>query len=262
MSPADLTTVTILAAVTFLLGMVIGFIGAGGAGLLVALLTSAFALPVHTAIGTALATMCLVTISGGASHLREGNVAPKVGLVVGLAGAIGAIVGAQYSQLVPEAQLQIMAGLGLWVLAALMWIRTRFRVGAANSWDDWVGETPRPARDWAASVGLGVSGGAAAAFLGVGMAPYLQLGYLAVLKLPLRQAVGTTMMTLIFISATGSLALWQAGDVSVPHFVGATIGLASGAYLGARFTRRAPKQVLRFAVVLVPFIAGTILLIG
>lgn len=260
MNPDDLTIVALLATVTFLLGLVIGFIGAGGAGLLVALLTSAFGLPVHTAIGTALATMCLVTISGGASHLREGNVAPRVGLVVGLAGAAGAVVGAHYSQLVPEAQLQVMAGLGLWVLATLMWIRTQFRVGSANAWDNWAGEVPRPARDWAASVGLGVSGGAAAAFLGVGMAPYLQLGYLAMLKLPLRQAVGTTMMTLIFISATGSLALWRAGDVSAPHFVGATIGLASGAYFGARYTRRAPKQVLRFAVVLVPFIAGTILL--
>jgi uncharacterized membrane protein YfcA len=261
-NPADLTTVALLAAVTFLLGLVIGFIGAGGAGLLVALLTSAFGLPVHTAIGTALATMCLVTLSGGASHLREGNVAPRVGLVVGLAGAAGAVFGAHYSQLVPEARLQVMAGLGLWALAGLMWVRTRVNVGAADSWDDWAGEAPRPAKDWAASVGLGVSGGAAAAFLGVGMAPFLQLGYLAVLRLPLRQAVGTTMMTLIFISATGSLALWRAGDVSVPHFVGATIGLASGAYLGARFTRRAPKQVLRFAVVLVPFVAGAILLLG
>lgn len=262
MSSADLTTVVLLATVTFLLGLVIGFIGAGGAGLLVALLTSAFGLPVHTAIGTALATMCLVTISGGASHLREGNVAPRVGLVVGLAGAAGAVVGAHYSQLVPEAQLQVLAGLGLWGLTALMWVRTRFHAGVASSWDDWAGETSRPARDWAASVGLGVSGGAAAAFLGVGMAPFLQLGYLAVLKLPLRQAVGTTMMTLIFISASGSLALWQAGDVSVPHFAGATIGLAGGAYLGARFTRRAPKEVLRFAVLAVPFIAGAILLFG
>lgn len=262
MTAADLPLVAALATVTFLLGIVIGFIGAGGAGLVVALLTSAFGLPVHTAIGTALATMCLVTIAGGVSHLREGNVAPRVGLVVGLSGAAGAVAGAHYSQLVPEQPLQIMAGLGLWGLASLMWLRTRLPTGLPGAPDIWDGETPRPGRDWAVSIGLGVSGGAAAAFLGVGMAPFLQLGFLAALKLPLRQAVGTTMVTLVFISAAGSIALARAGDVSSPHFVGATIGLAAGAYIGARFTRRAPRTVLRYAVILVPFVAGAILLAG
>jgi uncharacterized protein len=259
---ADLPLVATLGAVTFLLGLTIGFIGAGGAGLVVALLTTAFGLPVHTSIGTALATMCLVTVAGGASHVREGNVAPRLGLVVGLAGAAGAVAGAHYSQLVPEDRLQVLAGLGLWGLAALVWVRSRLPAGRHGARDEWAGETPRPGRDWAAAVGLGVSGGAAAAFLGVGMAPFLQLGYLAVLNLPLRLAVGTTMVTLVFISATGSAALARAGDVSLPHFVGATIGLASGAFLGARFTRRAPVAVLRAAVVLVPFLAGAMLLFG
>lgn len=262
MSEADLATVAALATITFALGVVLGFIGAGGAGLVVALLTGGFALPIHSAIGTALATMCVVTLVGGLSHLREGNVAPRVGLVVGLAGAVGAVVGAHYSQLVPDAALKAMAGLGLWLLAFLVWLRSRLAPGLAAVADEWAGEAPRPGRDWAASVGLGVSGGAAAAFLGVGMAPFLQLGYLTVLRLPLRLAVGTTMVTLIFISLTGSLALARSGDISVPHFVGATLGLASGAFLGARFTRRAPRVVLRASVVLVPVLAGAVLLFG
>ena len=94
------------------------------------------------------------------------------------------------------------------------------------------------------------------------MAPFLQLGYLAVLRLPLRQAVGTTMLTLVFISAAGSVALARAGDVSPAHFVGATIGLATGAWISARFTRRAQRSVLRGAVVLVPFLAGALLMFG
>jgi len=257
----ELGLVASLAAVTFAVGVLLGFIGAGGAGVVVALLTGVYGLPVHDAIGTALATMCLVTVSGSVSHFREGNVAPRVGLAVGLAGALGAIAGAHFSQDVPEAQLQTLAGLGLWVLALLVWLRTRWVVVLPGARElEWAGEAPRPVREWAASLGLGVSGGAAAAFLGVGMAPFLQLGYLAVLRLPLRQAVGTTMMTLVFISATGSVALARAGDVSPVHFVGATIGLATGAWIGARFTRRAPRAVLRSAVVVVPFLAGATLL--
>lgn len=259
MSGDDLGLIATLAAITFLLGLLLGFIGAGGAGLALALLTSVFRLPVHQAIGTALAAMCFVTVAGAFSHYREGNVAPRLGLVVGAAGAVGAVVGADTSQLVPEARLQLLAGLALWGLAGLVWLRTRLSAIALTE-PDWLGEAPRPVRDWAASVGLGVSGGAAAAFFGVGMAPFLQLGFLAVLRLPLRQTVGTTMLTLTLISGSGALALARYGDVSVPHLIGTTLGLASGAFLGARFTRRAPRPLLRFSIVAVPFLAGTVLI--
>ena len=38
--------------------------------------------------------------------------------------------------------------------------------------------------------------------------------------LPLRQTVGTTMLVLVFISASGGAALARHGDVSVPHLSG------------------------------------------
>lgn len=259
MIPPEFGLIAILAVVTFLIGLIIGFVGAGGAGIVMALLTSAFGLPIHAAIGTALGIMCLTTISGAISHYREGNVAPRIGIVTGIAGAAGAVLGALLSQGMPERPLQVASGLGLWGLAVLLYLRTRIAARSPQR-DVWAGETARPGRDWASAVGLGVSGGTAAAFLGVGMAPFLQLGYLSWLKLPLRQTVGTTMFTLVFISATGSLALWKAGDVSAPHLVGGTIGLATGAFLGARFTRRAPASVLRWAVLFVPVLAGALLL--
>lgn len=263
MSGDDLEIVVTLAAVTFALGMLLGFIGAGGAGLAVALLTSVFHLPAHQAIGTALASMCFVTISGAISHFRQGNVAVRAGLVVGLTGAIGAVIGAESSQVVPAATLQRLAGLALLLLAAVVWARLQLGIGtrAAHLEPPWVGEPMRSHREWVAAAGLGLSGGASAAFLGVGMAPFLQLGFLTLLRLPLRQTIGTTMLTLVFISATGSLALARHGDVSPPHLLGATLGLASGAYLGARFTRRARQSVLRVAVVAIPVIAGLALLL-
>ncbi|MGH2615494.1 MAG: sulfite exporter TauE/SafE family protein [Thermomicrobiales bacterium] len=259
--PQDLLIVGELAVVTFFIGLLVGFVGAGGAGVAVAILTTVFDLPVHTAIGTAIAAMLFVTVSGAISHYREGNVARRLGLVVGLAGAAGAVVGAGTSQAVSEQTLGIAAGLALWCLAFLVWVRTRLsgaRVGRGDV--AWHGELARSPREWLAGIGLGATGGAAAAFLGVGMAPFLQLGLLTKYQLPLPQAVGTTMMTLVFISAAGSLAMARYGDVSVPHLIGLTIGLASGAYFGARFTRRAPRRLLRGAVVTIPFVAGAMLL--
>lgn len=250
-----------LAMVTFLIGMLIGFVGAGGAGVAVAILTSMFGLPVHTAIGTALAAMLFVTVSGAISHYREGNVDRRLGFVVGLSGAAGAIVGAGSSQAVSDRTLGIAAGLALWFLAALVWIRLQLtdRGGFVRE-SAWDAHLQRPPREWAKGIGIGATGGIAAAFLGVGMAPFLQLGFLTVHGLPLRQTVGTTMLTLVFISAAGGIAMARYGDVSPSHLIGLTLGLASGAYIGARFTRRAPRNVLRGAVVIIPFVAGSLLL--
>ncbi len=261
LEPQDFRIIGELAAMTFAIGLIVGFIGAGGAGIAVALLTSAFGLPVHTAIGTAIAAMFFVTASGAISHVRQGNVDLHLGLVIGLAGAAGAVVGADSSQAVSDQTLGIAAGLALWGLAGLVWIRTRFAVGVLGSHGllhrDALSRSPR---EWASGVGLGAAGGAAAAFLGVGMAPFLQLGLLMVHHLPLRQTIGTTMMALVFISAAGGLAMARHGDVAGPHLIGLTIGLGTGAYIGARYTRRAPRRLLRVMVVLVPVTAGAMLL--
>jgi uncharacterized membrane protein YfcA len=87
----DLVIVYELAAVTFFIGLLIGFVGAVGAEVAVAILTTGLDLLAHTAIGTAITAMFFVTISGAMSHLCEGNVVLCLGLVVGLSGAAGAI---------------------------------------------------------------------------------------------------------------------------------------------------------------------------
>ena len=132
------------------------------------------------------------------------------------------------------------AGLALWGLVVLMWLRTRLAGSIAIIPEAvWHGESARSPREWLAGIGLGATAGAVAAFFGVGMAPLLQLGLLTVHHLPLRQTVGTTMLVLVLISASGGVAMARRGDVSIPHLLGLTIGLTPGAYIGARFTRRA-----------------------
>ena len=119
-----ITPSTLLAIVlcTFLIGVILGFIGAGGAGVLLGLLSGVFDLPIGQAIGTALAAMCVVTVSGAVSHFREGNVVWRIGLIVGASGVAGAAAGATLSQDVSDTILRLGAGLALWALALLVWI--------------------------------------------------------------------------------------------------------------------------------------------
>ncbi len=235
-----------------------GFIGAGGAGVLLAILSGPFNLEIDTAIGTALAAMCVVTVFGAFSHYRERNVDVRSGLIVGLTGVGGAAIGATLSQGVPDSVLKIGAGLALWMLAALVWLRTRFVSQNAAAILNEPG--PPSLRTAVGLVGLGATGGISAGFFGVGMAPYLQLGFLTIPRLNLRMTIGTTMWALVFIAASGATVLASHGDISLPHLVGALLGLSTGSFTGAKLTGRAPIGVLRRAVILVPVLAGAMVL--
>lgn len=225
--------------------------------MLTGILSGVFGLEIGKAIGTALAAMCVVTIFGAISHYREHHVAPRVGTIVGVTGVAGAMAGAELAQFVPDKTLELGAGLTLWFLAVLVWLRTGILARSSNS-EIQVPLTRQ--QEIGRGMALGGTGGIAAGFFGVGMAPYLQLGFLTTLRLTLVQTIGTTMLTLVFISGSAAAVLARHGDVSVRYLITAVLGLSIGTYLGAKFTARAPYLVLRAAVVLVPIVAGAMVL--
>jgi len=236
----------------------LGFIGAGGGGVLIGLLSGVFGLEIDKAIGTALAAMCVVTVFGAASHYREGHVATRIGLIVGLTGIAGAAAGAELGQHVPNRVLELGAGLTLWFLALLVWLRTR--MVSRSSHPEINFEPLSRSDEFVRGIALGCTGGVAAGFFGVGMAPYLQLGFLTSLRLTLVQTIGTTMLTLVFISGSAATVLARHGDVSGQHLLAAIVGLSTGSYVGAKFTARAPYRLLRGTVVVVPLVAGAMVL--
>lgn len=226
---------------------------------MVSILTLGFDLPIHTAVGTALGAMVFTTVSGAISHYREGNVVAKPGVILGIGGVLGAILGADWSQDVPEDVLEYAAGGALLFLAFLVWLRMQFghRLTSIDDGEAFTIDT----RQTLIGAVVGSFGGMASAFFGVGMAPFVQLALMTVMRLPLIQAVGTTMLALCFISASGSLALASHGDLSLVHMIGVTIGMTAGSYVGAKFTRRAPRALLKFAIVAVPFLGGLSLIV-
>ena len=90
---------------TLLMGTILGLVGAGGAGVVIALLTFGFGVPIHLALGVSLAAMAFTTLSGAISHYREGNVVAKTGIVFGLVGAVGAFIGTHLATIIPGQDL-------------------------------------------------------------------------------------------------------------------------------------------------------------
>lgn len=244
-------------AAMLILGLTIGFVGAGGAGVAITLLTVGFNIPIHSALGVALSTMMFTTLSGAISHLREGNINLKTGYAVGIGGALGAFLGANISNYIPSAHLQIYTALMMLISALLLYIKLfhpdsihKFNVPTHFSQHYF----------WPLAFIIGIINGTLSGAFGIGAAAFIQLSLLLIFGLPLYKAVGTTMLVIIPISAFGGLGYLMAGHIDLYLFVKTLFGLMLGSFIGAKFTRLVPAPILKCFMVFMPVLGGLILM--
>ncbi len=248
-------------AAMFTLGLLLGFIGVGGAGIVIAILTVGFNVPIHTALGTSLGAMGFTTVAGVYSHFRENNVAVKCGLAVGLFGAAGAYLGVKIATLLPEHALTKLTAGMLLICAALLCFRMSFYPnGVFKRMDDKIASSG--ARFWVAAAGVGFVAGVLSGAFGIGAAPIIQLGLLVFFSLSLPEVAGTTMLVTLPIALLGGLGYLTAGYLDMHLFFTVIAGLMSGTFIGAKFTRRFPPAVLKAAMISTPIIAALLLLFG
>jgi uncharacterized membrane protein YfcA len=241
----------------FVLGLAIGFVGAGGAGLVIAVLTVVFGIPIHTAIGTSLGAMIFTTMSGAVSHFREHNVAIKEGLAVGFFGAAGAFSGVQIAAAIPARDLALFTASLLFLSAVLVMIRLFYAVQGimAIRPDDGM-------KFWIASAGVGLLCGALSGAFGIGAAWFIQIFLLFFFSLTIPQVAGTTMLIIMPIAFMGGIGYLIGGYIDLSLFIQVATGLTLGTYIGAKFTKRLPRIVLKIGMVAVPAVAATLLFLG
>ena len=242
-----------------LLGAVIGFVGAGGAGVMITLLTVGFDVPIHTALGTSLAAMAFTTLSGSYSHFREGNVLRRLGLAMGLFGAVGAFCGALISSSLDTAVLTPLTAAALLLSALLLYLRI-FHPHSPLFRQRFL--TPRGGRFWLLAGLTGLINGLISGACGVGAASFIQLSLLLVFNAPLYQTVGTTMLIILPIAVLGGAGFLSAGHLEPLLFVQVLLGQTIGAFFGAKLTRLAPQILLKIAMVALPAFGGFILFLA
>lgn len=249
-----------VAATMLLLGLLLGFVGAGGSGFIIAILTVAFGYPIHTALGTALAAMFFSSLSGSISHYREGNMVLKTGAIVGLAGALGAWISSSWSSFIPADQLGWMTSGMLFTSGLALWFRMVHQAKHAGK----EAAVPMRMSGWkfylsAASIGLIT--GALSGLFGIGSTPFIQLGLMLILGLSMRFAAGTTMLVIIPIALAGGAGYYSVGYLDIQLLIAVVIGTMLGSYVGAKFTKRVPVLMLKTCMVLTPMLGAAILLI-
>lgn len=246
----------LIVLVMLILGILFGFIGGGGAGFVIAVLTTIFNIPIHMALATSLTAMAFTSMSGAFSHYREGNTHVKIGLIVGVFAAFGSFFGAKIAAFIPAQSLLLMTA-GMLFLSALLLL---LKLLIFNEKTSQVLEINSPLT-WLKGILLGIICGILSGTFGIGSAPFIQVGLLVLLKLTVQQAVGTTMLVTIPLAIGGGIGFYFEGIINYLLLSQVLIGTVCGAYIGAKFTGIVPKQILKTTVILTPTVAGIILLI-
>lgn len=243
------------------LGTLIGFVGTGGAGLTITLLTVGFGVPIHTALATALSSMVFTTLSGTLSHLRQHEVDLHTGLIIGGGGIAGSLIGTCVSDKMPSGELTVMTALMLLSISLIVYVKLYH-----EGWLDQhfpVRKTRLTGQSlYICGILTGIVSGFLAGAFGIGAAAYIQLALMVIFGIPLLEAIGTCMLVIIPISAAGGVGYFLSGHLVLPVFLQTLFGLMIGAWFGARLTHLAPLPLLKATIVAMPTVGGLLMLVA
>lgn len=235
-----------------LVGFSLGLIGGGGSILTVPLLVYVIGEPVSAAISTSLAIVGSNALAGFVAHWRQHQVRLRIGVVFGLAGTVGAFAGTWLGHILPGREILFLFALFMLAAALTMLLRND---RSASAEKHGAFEEPRTVRGWSRILATGVGVGVLTGFFGVGGGFVVVPALVILLGMPMRLAVGTSLLIIVINSAAGLAAHLQYGGVSVPTAVlfvlGGLMGTAAGARLAGRVHESRLRQIFAYGLVAV-----------
>ena len=278
----------VLAAGGVIAGLLGALLGLGGGILIVPLLTLGFGLPIREAVGVSLVCVIVTSSAAAGVYLQERIANLRLGMVLELFSAAGALVGGLAAFLLPDSLLAALFSALLLYTALAMLRRSPARGGAAEVEAAAVDESLArpPEADTGARRGdgatlaaprlvdalsgrgyhvhglpVGVAGslvaGLASALLGIGAGIVkVPLMHLA-MGVPLRVATATSNL-MIGVTAAASAVIYLlrggidpllAGPTAVGVFIGASVGSRSAGRVDVRLVRALFVIVLLYTAV-------------
>jgi len=254
---------TILAAIAAgsAIGLVLALVGGGGSILAVPLLVYLVGVPSpHAAIGTAAVAVALNAASSLIGHARSGNVKWPCAATFALAGVLGAALGAEAGKAMDGQKLLALFG-ALMVLVGLSMLRPRQT--ADNPDVRLERSTASVLLPRLIPTGFGV--GLLAGFFGIGGGFLIVPGLVMATRMPLRIAVGTSLVVVTALGLTTATSYALSGYVDWAlvglMVIGGLIGAGIGIPLGQRLASRKRMMELAFAALVIA-IGGYVILRG
>jgi uncharacterized membrane protein YfcA len=229
-----------------LIGLALGLLGGGGSVLTVPIFVYVLGFSPKEAIAMSLAVVAATSAFGASSHWRAGHVNVRIATVFGGVAMLGTLFGVRLARFIPGTTQMLIFG-AVMLAAAVFMLRGRPRCDEKRGED-----MGSPVMSAVKVVPAGLLVGSLTGIVGVG-GGFLIVPALVLLQMPLREAVGTSLLVITgtcIVGFLGYLGHVRLDWVAVALVAAGTLpGIAIGSYLH----EFVPQSVLRrgFAVFLV-----------
>jgi uncharacterized membrane protein YfcA len=240
-------------AVGLVSGVLSGQFGIGGGLVTTPAIRLLLGYPSLIAIGTPLLVILPTALTGALSYARRGLVDVRAGVVMGGCGIVASVAGALGSDLAGGPVVMVLtAAMLLWV-AADMALRVRRSSHAESIPADEVRDGPLSLSRLAV---IGLVAGFYSGLLGLGGGFVVVPALTRWLGLPLKRALGTSLVVVAVLAVPGTIAHLLLGHVDLTLAAWLALGAVPGALIGARFTAIARERTVAVAFSLVLAFAG------
>ena len=238
-------------------GVMSGLLGVGGGTIMVPILRLAFGMSPLASTATSLFAIIPTSISGVVAHTRAKTCVPKLGLALGVGGAVMSPMGVWLASVSPGWLVICVAAIVIGFSAFKMFKKAvkcapAPRAGRAggSSQDASAKAVPdQPVlsrKQYLQGACIGLIAGLASGYVGVGGGFIMVPLMLAVLDIPMSLASGTSLIAIMILAIPGVIEQGLLGNIEYLAGIAIVVGSIPGALVGARLVRVVPERQLRF----------------
>ena len=238
-------------------GVMSGLLGVGGGTIMVPIFRLAFGMSPLASTATSLFAIIPTSISGVVAHARAKTCLPKLGLALGVGGAVMSPMGVWLASVSPGWLVICVAAVVIGFSAFKMFKkavkcapapragRAGGNVQAASA--KAVPDQPVLSRkQYLQGACIGLIAGLASGYVGVGGGFIMVPLMLAVLDIPMSLASGTSLIAIMILAIPGVIEQGLLGNIEYLAGIAIVVGGIPGALVGARLVRVVPERQLRF----------------
>lgn len=238
-------------------GVMSGLLGVGGGTIMVPIFRLAFGMSPLASTATSLFAIIPTSISGVVAHTRAKTCVPKLGLALGVGGAVMSPMGVWLASVSPGWLVICVAAIVIGFSAFKMFKKAvkcapAPRAGRAggSSQDASAKAVPNQPvlsrKQYLQGACIGLIAGLASGYVGVGGGFIMVPLMLAVLDIPMSLASGTSLIAIMILAIPGVIEQGLLGNIEYLAGIAIVVGSIPGALVGARLVRVVPERQLRF----------------
>lgn len=241
------------------IGVLSGMLGIGGGTIMIPVLRLGYGLDAFMATATSLFAIIPISLAGAVTHIRARSCLPKLGILLGVAGAVTSSAGVYLGSVSPAWLIMVVAAVII-IYSAFTMLSKEVRMGKKSSSKSGSARASASAtlsniepctfgftrKNVALAVIIGLIAGFASGYVGVGggfiMVPLMT----AWLDIPMKRTSGTSLIAIIILAIPGVIQQAFLGHIDYLAGIMLCVGAIPGAVLGARLVSRVPERTLRF----------------